>query len=95
MPFQNSLARAFTMMSVRAHAPLAPGVYGISNAHDWLYIGQSDNIQGTLLNHLLQGDQSLMELLPTGFVFEVCEPHWHTARCARLIVEYKPVCNAC
>ena len=75
------------------YAPSAAGVYGISNAREWVYIGQTDNIQGALLAHLRDGETSLMKREPTGFVFEVCDGALRSTRQDRLILEYGPACN--
>jgi predicted GIY-YIG superfamily endonuclease len=75
------------------YAPPAAGVYGISNAREWVYIGQTDNIRGALLAHLQDQGASLMKREPTGFVFEVCEGTLRSARQHRLILEYGPACN--
>jgi hypothetical protein len=93
MPFENSIAHAFTALSIRAHAPAMGGVYGISNAREWLYIGQSENIQSTLMNHLQERDSLLVRSSPTGFVYEVSWPERQSERCSRLIREYAPTCN--
>ena len=93
MPFDHFLPRSFTASSVREHAPMASGVYGISNAFEWIYIGESDNIQDSLLGHLRQLDTSLLRRQPTGFVFELCGRAQRPARQDRLILEYEPVCN--
>jgi len=70
MPFDQPTPRSLTPVSIRANAPIASGIYGISNAREWIYIGETDNIQGTLLSHLRELDTSLMKRRPTGFVFE-------------------------
>ena len=75
------------------YAPVASGVYGISNAREWIYIGQADNIQDALLNHLQDLSTSLLERQPTGFVFELCDGARRPARQDRLVFEYEPVCN--
>jgi hypothetical protein len=75
------------------YAPASPGVYGISNASEWIYIGESDNIRMALLGHLQDLYTSLMKRRPTGFVFEVCEGTRRTARQDRLVHEYEPSCN--
>jgi hypothetical protein len=94
MPFEFSVARAFKVTSIRAHAPASPGVYGISNALEWIFVGQSDNIQMSLLRHLTDPDQtSLIGRQPTGFAFELCGAERQADRCERLILEYSPVCN--
>ena len=49
MPFNQFTPRNFTNDAVLTYAPVMSGVYGISNAHEWIYIGESDNIQNSLL----------------------------------------------
>lgn len=93
MPFENSLAHAFTPGSIRAHAPTLPGVYGISNSREWLYIGSTDNIQGTLMAHLQERESNVVRSLPTGFVYELARPEQQSDRCGSLIREYAPVWN--
>lgn len=79
MPFEQLTPRSLTPTSVRANAPPVSGVYGISNALRWICIGESDNIQSSLLVHLRQGDPALTKRQP--------------ARHARLVAEYEPVWN--
>lgn len=81
------------MSSVREHAPTLSGVYGISNALEWIYIGETDNIQEALLGHLRESDTSLLKRQPMGFVFEVCDQARRPARQNRLVFEYEPSCN--
>jgi hypothetical protein len=93
MPFTQHIPRVFTATGVRMYAPMASGVYGISNAREWIYIGETDDIQGALLTQLADTHTSLMKREPTGFVFEVCERAHRPARQDRLILEYEPTCN--
>ena len=93
MPFNQFIPRNFTPDSVHLYAPVASGVYGISNAREWIYIGESDNIQSALLTHLQGADTSLMKREPTGFVFETCDQAHRSARQDRLVTEYGPACN--
>jgi hypothetical protein len=93
MPFEQFTPRSFTPISVRAHAPAASGIYGISNAREWIYIGESDNIQASLMHDLETGDSALLKRFPTGFVFELCGAADRRSRQDRLILEYEPVCN--
>lgn len=93
MPFEQLIPRAFTSGAIHTYAPLASGVYGISNAREWIYIGETDNIQGALLDHLQDVHTSLMERRPTGFAFEVCHGPRRSVRQDRLIIEYGPACN--
>jgi hypothetical protein len=93
MPFDQRIPRAFTSNGIRMFAPIASGVYGISNAREWVYIGEADDIQGALLAQLADLHTSLMKRKPTGFVFEVCERAQRPVRQDRLILEYEPTCN--
>ena len=93
MPFNQLTPRPLTPGGVQTYAPVASGVYGISNAREWIYIGTADNIQGALQAHLQDFRSLLMQRAPTGFVFEVCEAAHRPARQDRLILEYEPTCN--
>jgi hypothetical protein len=93
MPFDPPFPRTFNAGSVREHAPAVSGVYGISNAGEWIYIGESDNIQAALLLHLQQVSTALLKRQPTGFVYEVCDRSRRPDRQDRLVLEYEPTCN--
>ncbi len=93
MPFEKLIPRPFTSTAVRVYAPAAEGVYGISNSREWVYIGQTNDIQSALLTHLSDAQAPLMKREPTGFVFEVCGGSARSTRQDRLVVEYKPSCN--
>ena len=93
MPFSQLIPQALTPVMVHAQAPTSSGVYGISNAREWIYIGETDNIRGALLAHLHDPAASVMQRQPTGFVFEVCEQSRRPARQDRLVLEYEPTCN--
>ena len=93
MPFEQITPRPFTPEGVGTYAPSSPGVYGISNAREWIYIGHADNIRRALLDWFQDQDSVLMRKQPRGFVFEVCdEARWAT-RQDRLVLEYEPACN--
>ena len=87
MPFQQMFPRTFSVPSVRQHAPAQSGVYGITNAREWVFIGQTDNILESLLGHL---GTALAER-PTGFVYEVCGAGERGRRHEQLVREYRPV----
>lgn len=90
MPFDHLIPRPFTTGAIHAYAPAVSGVYGISNAREWIYIGEADDIRGALLSHL---QDSVMSRRPTGFVFEICERAKRPGRQDRLVLEYEPACN--
>jgi hypothetical protein len=93
MPFNQFIPRSFTPDSVHTYAPVSSGVYGISNAREWIYIGETENIQSSLLNHLHEINTTLKKREPTGFVFEVCDQAHRSSRQDRLVAEYGPSCN--
>lgn len=93
MPFDQRFPRAFTAGVVREQAPACSGVYGISNASEWIYIGETDNIRATLLGHLGDTSESLAQRRPTGFVFEICDQAGRASRQDRLVLEYEPAVN--
>lgn len=93
MPFEHCTPQSFTAVSIRTNAPAAPGLYGISNAREWIFIGTATDIRASLLLDLQQGQSELMSKSPTGFVFEICGAATWAARQDRLVMEYEPVCN--
>ncbi|HME07710.1 MAG TPA: hypothetical protein VKG25_11685 [Bryobacteraceae bacterium] len=93
MPFDQLIPRPFTANGVRTYAPVASGVYGISNAREWIYIGETDDIQSALVAQLADLHTALMQREPTGFIFEVCVKTQRLTRQDRLIEEYVPTCN--
>ena len=78
---------------MQTYAPRDSGVYGITNAHEWIYIGETGDIQGALLAHMQAAGTSVMKHAPTGFVYELCDPASRPARQIRLVTEYSPACN--
>ena len=93
MPFAGFRRYSFTPSSIRQNAPRSSGVYGISNAKEWVFIGSSENVQTSLLDHLESVGSALMARTPTGFMFEPCPLGMCVVRRDRLIAELKPVCN--
>jgi hypothetical protein len=93
MPFAQSIPHHFQIAAVAAYAPPKSGICGISNAREWIYIGETDNIYAALMAHLQESETPLTKREPTEFVFEVCERLHRSDRQNRLIFEYEPVCN--
>ena len=90
MPFENYVVRTFTAASIHQFAPAAPGVYGISNSREWIFIGEADNIQAKLLEHRSGQNTSLLQRDPKGFTFEVCADGMRSIRRQFLARELKP-----
>ena len=96
MPFEGCFARAFNIASVQREAPGCSGVYGLSDAREWIYVGETGDIRGRLLELLQEASapgRFLRGCAPTGFSFEVCHPGSRIARQGRLILELDPLIN--
>lgn len=93
MPFTEGSARSFTVESVRKNAPEVSGVYGLSNAREWIFIGETNNIQARLMEHLKETDTELVNRRPTGFAFERCSPVERIYRQNALVQQFEPFCN--
>ena len=93
MPFEGYGGFSFSPVSVQRNAPSLPGVYGLSNAVEWVFVGVTDDIRSTLLSHLGEGNTRLKSRRPTGFTFEICHPSQRAARVTRLVTELAPFCN--
>jgi len=93
MPFDRFVPHTFSLVSVQRNAPALSGVYGLSNAREWLFVGETDNIKAALLQHLQEPHASLAGREPTGFIFEICVSYNRVARQEGLIKEYQPLFN--
>ena len=90
MPFESRFARAFTAVNIEREAPAASGVYGISNAKSWIFIDETENIRGSLMEYLAISSESPVNQ-PSGFSFELSPLYNRTARRDRLIAELSPI----
>jgi hypothetical protein len=93
VPFEGYGGFSFTPVSVSRNAPPTSGVYGLSNASEWIYVGVADNLQAALMGHLREIGTLLKSRGPKGFTFEICHPSQCSARQMRLVTELSPVCN--
>ncbi len=90
MPFESRFARAFTAVNIERDAPAASGVYGISNAKNWIFIEETENIRGSLMEYLASSNGPPADQ-PSGFSFELSPAYNRTARRDRLIAELGPI----
>lgn len=93
MAFAECAARMFTATSVLKNAPDCSGIYAISNAREWIFIGEATDIRARLLEHLRERGTPLMGRNPTGFTFEICAAGGRRSRHAQLVREFEPYCN--
>jgi hypothetical protein len=93
LPFENHGNRSFTWTSIGQNAPAASGVYGLANALQWIYVGETSNIQAMLLDHLRFPDAFLRDHRPSGFTFELSSEQNRVGRQNQLVVELEPIGN--
>jgi hypothetical protein len=91
MPFARHSSYSFSTVSVRQNAPALGGIYGLSNARDWIYIYAVDDIRAALLDHPNERNPTPDFRSVTGFTFELCDTAERSQRCSRLIEELRPV----
>jgi len=93
MPFPQGNSFAFTPVSVRKNAPASPGIYGIFNGSQWIYVGVGEDIQEALLAHLRDTEVCIRRFNPTGFSFELDSVQPRATRQETLIRELGTQCN--
>ena len=93
MPFKNHGNRSFTPVSVQKNAPAASGVYGLADARQWLYVGETTDIRAELLRHLQHPDRFLRDHAPSGFTYELSAPASRVERQNQLVFELEPIGN--
>lgn len=93
MPFENCASQSFTAASIQRNAPESPGLYGLSNAREWIFIGEASDIREALMDRLKETSGSVALRKPTGFTFEVLLPGECTSRQNQLVRELEPFCN--
>lgn len=93
MPFPSTTGHFFNDSYVRANAPNRSGVYGLYTQTQWFYVGESDDIQRRLLEHLSESGTCISRHAPTGFIYELAEASSRVARQNALIRELAPACN--
>jgi hypothetical protein len=81
------------MISIGNNAPAASGVYGLANAHQWIYVGETADIQAELLRHLENPHAFLREHPPSGFTYELSTAGQRIERQNQLVFELEPIGN--
>ncbi len=93
MPFENHGNRSFTTVSIVKNAPPVSGVYGLSDARGWIYVGEAADIQAELLRHQQNPDEFLRQHPPSGFTYERSTERQRIERQNQLVSELKPIGN--
>ncbi|HYK91916.1 MAG TPA: hypothetical protein VE398_24330 [Acidobacteriota bacterium] len=94
MPWFNTQVHfRFDRPSILSNAPVLSGVYGLFRTKQWIYFGESENMQQSLLEHVDGDNPDILKMAPTHFTFEVWSGNKRIARQNQLIQEFRPVCN--
>jgi len=93
VPFANHGNRSFTMSSVDKNVPAASGVYGLSNASQWIYVGETANMHAELSRHLQHPNTFLRGHSPSGFTYELSSEEHRVQRRKQLVMELGPIGN--
>lgn len=93
VPFPMTSGYSFTESSVKVNAASRSGVYGLYTQSRWIYVGETNDIQRRLLEHLAETSGCIKRHAPTGFVYELVESGSRVARQNALIRELIPACN--
>jgi hypothetical protein len=94
MPWQGSERFDYDLDSVLIFAPMKSGVFATFAREQWVYLGESGNICGQLLDHLHGDNACIARCSPTHFAYELTAPATRRARHQELVQEFQPVCTA-
>jgi|WetSurMetagenome_2_1015567.scaffolds.fasta_scaffold1221821_1 hypothetical protein len=78
--------------SIIANAPAASGCYVLFN-DTWVYVGESDNIQQSLLKHLEEAGTKIARAKPSRFSCQQMAPNLRVVRRNVWIAQLHPSCN--
>lgn len=93
MTWNNPNKYQFNEAAIKVYAPPRSGVYALYTGQQWVYVGESADIQARLLQHLGCHSPCISRMSPTTFSSELVPAHQRVARRHRLILELRPLCN--
>ena len=94
MPIDNGAnAYPFSRESTYVNAPGESGVYVIHSERACLYVGESNNIQLRLLEHIADTNGCVMQHMPFMFTFELADAGTRVSRRNELVANLHPLCN--
>ena len=85
---------AFSLSSITANAPSAPGVYALYSPKGYIYFGETNDIARRLTHHLDDLDNCINRMGATFFAYELLPTEGsRIARQAQLIALFRTSCN--
>jgi hypothetical protein len=94
MGYEPGETYAFLYQAVEEKAPHASGVYTIYTSQRWVYVGESDDIQQSLFEHLNEPSACMERFGPLSFSFELAPVAARVPRYQALVTELEPACNS-
>jgi hypothetical protein len=83
----------FELLFEKGFNSFTTGVYGLSNARQWIFVGETANIQAELRKHLQYPNEVLREHTASGYTFELSPAEYRVERQHQLVSELAPVGN--
>jgi predicted GIY-YIG superfamily endonuclease len=93
MGYEAGETYAFTYQGVQEKGPNASGVYMIYTSQEWVYVGEGEDIQKSLFQHLNEPSACMDRFGPLSFSFELVPAAERTSRQQALVAELEPACN--
>jgi hypothetical protein len=95
MSWKGTSKFALGIFTVLAKAPADSGLYALFTRDKWIYIGEAENIQVHLLQHLNSPGPLVLRYGVTSFAYECVLPEARAARQQELIAEFSPLYGGC
>lgn len=92
MPW-NGQNLSFTRTAIINSVPNLSGVYAIWRQNEWIYVGETNDLQRRLLEHLDGDNRCITGRAPTNCGFELVSSAQRVQRQNALILELSPTCN--
>jgi len=95
MPWDGSYGFLFTRDTIVRNAPACSGLYALFTSDAWVYIGESDDMQRSLLEHFSESGPEWTARYPgLAFGFRGMPAGERAACLQALVVELRPAGNA-
>lgn len=88
-----SASFSYELYSITRNVPPLSGVYAIFSRTDCMFVGESDDICASLLEHYFEADRGLDERELTHFTFELASSETRVERQNDYIRQLAPLCD--
>lgn len=93
MTIDRNATYAFGYRAVQSNAPKLSGVYTIYTSRQWLYVGETEDVQKSLFEHLNALSRCMAKRGPLSFSFELVPPAERIGRQHALVAALGPACQ--